>query len=96
MRTIATREHSRSGVRILAGKRWRFPKWKALKINPESVAHFSASKKRPLTDHIYHAYHHKLTIKTPQYVTPFFEKPPVKPHFNHHPHQQIKSGKKDD
>jgi len=33
------------------------------------------SKKRPSTDHVYHAFHHNLTAKTPPQPLTFFKNP---------------------
>jgi hypothetical protein len=45
----------------------------------EKLAHFSPSKKRPSTHHVYHAFHPKLTTKAPQAALVFRKKPQQKP-----------------
>jgi hypothetical protein len=51
------------------------PKREVPKINLKSVSHFSRRKTWPLKHHIHHAYHHKLTIKTPRINTHFPQNP---------------------
>jgi hypothetical protein len=46
------------------------------------VEYFSAVKNNAFSDHVYHANHHKFTIKTPRFDTTFsstYQKTPVKP-----------------
>jgi hypothetical protein len=52
-----------------------FPKLGSPKINPEFVAYFSSAENVPRKHHVYHAYHHKLTIKTPRFDTSFCQNP---------------------
>jgi len=53
----------------------RFPNREVPKINPESVAYFSSPENVPRKHHVCHAYHHKLTTKTPRFGTPFCQNP---------------------
>jgi hypothetical protein len=43
----------------------------------------SVAKKRPSTDHVYHAIHHNFTTKTPRLTNDFREKP-LQKHQPHH------------
>jgi hypothetical protein len=74
------KSHQRGVTVLMAfGKEWTvFPKWETLKINPESVAHFSSPENWLLKHHVYHAKHHRLTTKTPRFGTRFCQNPQQK------------------
>jgi hypothetical protein len=49
------------------------------KIKLKNVAHFSPLKNAVFLHHVYHAFHHVLTIKKPRPATTFFQNTPQKP-----------------
>jgi hypothetical protein len=59
------------------------------KINPKSVAHFSEPETWLLNHHVYHAFHHKLTTKTPRFVTDL-AKTPSKNALNHNQKKSVR------
>jgi hypothetical protein len=44
--------------------------------SPDFLAHFSASKKPPLDNHVYHAFHHVFTTKKPRLTNHFSQNTP--------------------
>jgi hypothetical protein len=52
-----------------------FPRWKSPENKHGNRAIFPGPQKCPSNDQLYHAFHHKLTIKTPRPATVFLKNP---------------------